>query len=64
MELRYKKFKKMFKFLAAFFLHCIYLLIFALVWYNDFNTLMDRAFENKGNWLMLAIYFLVVLIFL
>ena len=64
MELRYKKFKKMFKFLAAFFLHCIYLLIFALVWYNDLNTLMDRAFENKGNWLMLASYFLVVLIFM
>ena len=64
MELRYKKFKKMFKFLAAFFLQCIYLLIFALVWYNDLNTLMDRAFENKGNWLMLASYFLVVLIFM
>ena len=64
MELRYKKFKKMFKFLAAFFLQCIYLLSFALVWYNDLNTLMDRAFENKGNWRVLASYFRVVLMFM
>lgn len=64
MELRYEKFKKMFKFLAAFFLQCVYSLSFAFVWYNDLNRLMDRAFENKGNWLVIASYFLVVLIFM
>ena len=64
MELRYVKFKRMLKFLTALFFQCVYTLIFASVWYHDLNRLMDRAFENKGNWLMIASYFLVVLIFM
>lgn len=64
MELRYVKFKTMLKFLVALFFQCVYTVTFAEVWYHDLNILMDRAFENKGNWLILASYFLVVLIFM
>ena len=36
------------------------LAIFAETWYNKFNTYAERGFENKGNLLMLAIYFMVL----
>lgn len=59
-----ESFKNIVKFLESLCLLVCFTGIFAWCWYEKLNGLMLRPYENKGNMLILAVYLVILILFL
>ena len=59
---RFENRKSIYRLFAVTAITAIVTAPYAYLWYTFFNGLMDREFLKKGNWLMIAIYAVLILI--
>lgn len=65
----FEKFKKFNKFLAALIILSVLTLSFSYVWlkyynfYRDSRPIVEEIFDNRGNWLLVVVYFVILFIF-
>jgi exopolysaccharide biosynthesis polyprenyl glycosylphosphotransferase len=57
------QFKRIFSFFTAVLLVGLYTLGFAWVWYHSYSDAILLPFYRKGNWVMILIYMVLVLLF-
>ena len=57
------QFKRIFSFFAAVILVGLYALGFAWVWYRSYSDTILLPFYRRGNWVMILIYVVFVLLF-
>ena len=60
----FEQYKRILRFLAAMFLVAAQTVVFAFCWYSYFNQELRKPYENKGNLLMIAVYVVLLLVFL
>ena len=57
------QFKRIFSFFAAVLLVGMYAAGFAWVWYESYSSAILLPFYRRGNWVMILIYVVLVLLF-
>ena len=57
------QFKRIFSFFAAVLLVGLYAAGFAWVWYESYSDAILLPFYRRGNWVMILIYVVLVLLF-
>ena len=60
----FEQYKRILRFLAAMFLVAAQTVVFAFCWYSYFNQELRKPYENNGNLLMIAVYVVLLLVFL
>ncbi|RDU22095.1 sugar transferase [Anaerosacchariphilus polymeriproducens] len=59
----YEQYKRILRFIAALWMISCETIVFAYVWYKYFNPQIRKPFIEKGNWLMIAVYIILLIIF-
>lgn len=59
----FEQYKRILRFVAALWMISCETLIFAYMWYRYFNPQIRRPFVEKGNWLMIAVYIILLIVF-
>ena len=54
-----EKYKGLIRKLIRLLFIVVFELAFMYIWFSDINGLKLQPFENKGNWLMAAVYLVV-----
>lgn len=59
----FEQYKRILRFLAALWMISCETIVFAYVWYQYFNPEIRKPFVEKGNWLMIAVYIILLIVF-
>jgi len=62
-ERKFEQFKRIYKFVEVLVTVSCVTSVFAYLWYEFFNGMMKEGFDGKGNLLILAVYFILFLLF-
>lgn len=57
------KIKRYFPFLAGLMITIMLIAEYSYIWYNYYINIIDNPFYNKGNWLVLFVYAMLIYIF-
>lgn len=57
------KYKRIFRFLSTIWAVLLQAAVFWAVWNGYYNERINQSFAQRGNWLMLAVYILILLLF-
>ena len=57
------KYKRIFRFLSKIWVVLIQAIVFWGVWTLYYNERTNQSFAQRGNWLMLAVYVVILLLF-
>lgn len=60
----YEQYKRMIKFLSSFVIVFVQISIYSYVWIIHYNKIIQAPFFRRGNWLMIALYGILLLFFL
>lgn len=60
----FEQYKRIMRFLSAMILVAAETAVFAFCWYQFFNGELRKPYQNKGNLLMIAVYLILLLVFL
>lgn len=60
----YEQYKRMIKFLSSFVIIFLQISIYSYVWIIHYNKIIQAPFFRRGNWLMIALYGVLLLFFL
>ena len=60
----FTQYKRILKFIASAIIISLETAIYGYVWINYYNKLLEFPFWRKGNWLMIAVYAILLLFFL
>lgn len=60
----YQQYKRMVKFLSSFVIIFLQIMIYSYVWIIYYNKIIQAPFFRRGNWLMIALYGVLLLFFL
>lgn len=63
MSVKNEKFKRIFRFLGTVWIAVFQSSIFWVVWSRYYNARIDKSFALRGNWMMLGLYLLILLLF-
>lgn len=61
---KFEQYKRMIKFGSALVIVLLEVAIYAFVWYGYYNPMLESPFWRRGNWLMIALYGVLLLFFL
>lgn len=59
----YEQFKRLIMFVIGIVIISLLVLTFAFVWYTQYNDSIIMPFVNRGNWLVIAIYLVLLVLF-
>ncbi len=59
----YEQFKRLIMFVIGIVIISLLVLTFAFVWYTQYNDSIVMPFVNRGNWLVIAIYLVLLVLF-
>lgn len=59
----FEQYKRILRFLAALWMISCETIVFSYVWYHYFNPQIRKPFIEKGNWLMIAVYIILLIVF-
>lgn len=63
MSVKNEKFKRVFRFVCMIWIVLFQAGVFGLVWDHYYNTVIDQSFAMRGNWLMVGLYLMILLLF-
>ena len=54
-------YKPLYRVLSSLLLVAIIVTLFAIIWYNKLNVMLDKNFLLKGNYVIIAVYAIIVI---
>ncbi|WP_345891627.1 hypothetical protein [Ruminococcus sp. OA3] len=60
----FEQYKRIMRFFSAMILVAAQTAVFAFCWYRFYNQELRKPYMNKGNLLMIAVYLILLLVFL
>ena len=59
----FARYKRIIKFISAAVIVALETAIYGYVWVNYYNKILEFPFWRKGNWLMMAVYAILLMFF-
>lgn len=63
MYVKNEKYKRLFRFFGMIWIAVFQTAVFGIVWNRYYNAAIDQSFAMRGNWLILVLYLLILLLF-